>query len=177
MQQHWTGHRRNNNPCPPSLHHPEEEGDSSATLTACGKKGYTRRTFRDTNRAGIEHCCLSSIRKTKFLSTGQYIFLHVSCMQKRWELGNNNPYLRFSTEPWLTPNPGTWLPKSWTQWEMKRIPWSLTLSNLFTSLDSRLTIWPVVVFPMAELLRRRVWNKRGIQRIGFPCWYKFTLKT
>lgn len=30
-----------------------------------------------------------------------------------------------------------------------------TSSNLLTSLESRLTIWPVVVFPMAELLRRR----------------------
>lgn len=32
---------------------------------------------------------------------------------------------------------------------------SPTSSNLLTSLDRRLTIWPVVVFPMAELLRHR----------------------
>ena len=41
---HWTGCRGKNNPCPPGLHHLEEEKDSSATPTPRAKKGRSRRT-------------------------------------------------------------------------------------------------------------------------------------
>lgn len=39
---------------------------------------------------------------------------------------------------------------------------SPTSSNLLTSLERRLTIWPVVVFPMAELLRHRACTETRI---------------
>ena len=41
---HWTVCRGKNNPCPPGLHHLEEEEDSSATPTPRAKKGRSRRT-------------------------------------------------------------------------------------------------------------------------------------
>ena len=99
-----------NNPCPPGLPHSEEEENSPATPTPCAKKGHTRRTPRDTNQAGKESCCLSIIRKTKFSSTGQHTLLRLSCTQKKRELDKKDPCLRSSTEPWLTPNTGTWHP-------------------------------------------------------------------
>ena len=46
--------QRKNHPCPPGLHHSEEEEDSPATPTPCAKKGHTRGTPRDTNQAGKE---------------------------------------------------------------------------------------------------------------------------
>ena len=107
---HWIWHRGKNNPCPPGLHHPEEEEDSPATPISCAKKGQTRRTPRDTNQARQEHCCLSIIRKTKILSTGQHTLLQRSCTQKKWELDKKDPCLRSLTEPWLTPNPCIWNP-------------------------------------------------------------------
>ena len=54
----YRAHRKNN-PFPPGLHHPEEEEDNPATPTPCTKKGHSRRTPRNTNQAGQEHCCLS----------------------------------------------------------------------------------------------------------------------
>ena len=88
---HWTGHRGKNNPCPPGLHQPEEEGDSSGNNTdSTCQEGHARRTPRDTHWAGQEHCCLSITRKTKPSSTGQPRLLYLSCTQRKWELDKEN---------------------------------------------------------------------------------------
>lgn len=42
---------------------------------------------------------------------------------------------------------------------------AFTSSNLLTSLDSRFTIWPVVVFPIAALLRHRAWGDTDITKL------------
>ena len=122
-----------------------------------------------------------NVRKIQPSSTGQHILSHLSCTQRKWALDKENPCLMSSTEPWLTPNPGTWHPNKLnsvrTIGNGRGSLGQLTWSNLFTSLDSRLTIWPVVVFPMAKLLRRSDWNEKKIQRIGFLQWYQVSLRT
>ena len=44
--------QKKNNPCPPSLHHPEEEEDSPATPTPCAKKDHCRRTPETLTKLG-----------------------------------------------------------------------------------------------------------------------------
>ena len=101
---HWTGKEQPLPSRPSSF----RGGESPATPTPCAKKGHTRGTPRDTNQTGKESCCLSIIRKTKFSSRGQHTLLHLNYTQKKWELDKKDPCFRSSTEPWLTPNPGTW---------------------------------------------------------------------
>ena len=140
---------------------PQSLPENSAPL----KKGRSRRTLRDTTHTGQEHWCLFIIRKIKFSSKGQYTLLHLICRQKKWELDKENS-LSYAFKRILA-NAKHWhlasqKAKHSKDRKCKRIPQGqLTWSNLFTSLDSRLTIWPVVVFPMAKLLRRSAWNKRG----------------
>lgn len=38
-----------------------------------------------------------------------------------------------------------------------------TSSNFWTSLDNRLTVCPVVVFPIATLLSRNAWEKKNVK--------------
>ena len=40
----------------------------------------------------------------------QPTLLHLSCTQRKWELDKEHTCLKSSTEPWLTPNAGTWHP-------------------------------------------------------------------
>ena len=184
MQQALNLVQKKNNPCPPSLHHPEEEEDSPATPTPCAKKDHCRRTPETLTKLGknTAACPLLKyvadlVRKTKPSSIGQHILSHPSCTQRKWALDKENLCLMSSIEPSLTPNPGN-LASQWAKHSEKEGKWKgilqgqLTWSNLFISLDRRLTIWPVVVFPMAELLRRSDWNERNIQRIGFLQWYQ-----
>ena len=109
--------QKKNNPCPPSLHHPEEEEDSPATPTPCAKKDHCRRTPGTLTKLGknTAACPLLKyvadlVRKTKPSSIGQHILSHPSCTQRKWALDKENLCLMSSIEPSLTPNPGTWHP-------------------------------------------------------------------
>ena len=122
MQQHWTGGRGKNNPCPPGLHHPEREEDSSGsnTDTTC-QEGPLRNFYggplqtltklsKNTTACLLLKYIADNVRKTNFSCTGQNILSHLSCTQRKWELDKENPCLMPSTEHWPTPNPGTWHP-------------------------------------------------------------------
>lgn len=117
------------------------------------------------------------IRKIELSPTGQHV-LPGSCTQKKWELDKKNPYVlnrilacaksgtRHSHKVNYKKEGGKWKRMAQVQ---------LTWSNLFTSLDSRLTIWPVVVLPKATLLRRSAWNREK-EKIIFWHWYQATLR-
>ena len=121
VKQHWTEGRGKNNPCPPGLHHPEREEDSSGsnTDTTC-QEGPLRNFYggplqtltklsKNTTACLLLKYIADNVRKTN-LSTGQNILSHLSCTQRKWELDKENPCLMPSTEHWPTPNPGTWHP-------------------------------------------------------------------
>ena len=90
MQQALNRAHRKNNPCPPGLHHPEEEEDIPATLPPRAKKGQSRRTAGALTKLGknTAACLLlkyiaDNVRKTKPSSTGQHILSHLSCTQRK----------------------------------------------------------------------------------------------
>ena len=89
---------------------------SSNTNTMCQERPL-QEDPRNTNQAGQEHCCLSitevccrPCQKNKTLIYRTTHISHLNCTQRKWELDKENPCLMSSTEPWLTPNPGTWHP-------------------------------------------------------------------
>lgn len=105
--------------------------------------------------------------------------IHLHCTQEKWELEKKNTYvlnrILARTPPWHLTFQWGELYKKGGKWKRKAQV-QLTWSNLFTSLDSRFTIWPVVVLPMAVLLRRSAYNKGGKDRIIFWCWHQATLR-
>ena len=165
---HWTGHRGKNNPCPPSLHHLKRRKTvQAANWHHVPRRAVPRRatpegplTKGDTNQAGQDLCCLSITeacctqrQKNKIII---YRAIHMITSKLHTE--------EMSWIKRTLADPRTWHPNKLNA--VRRMEngrgslGQLTWSNLFTSLDNRLTIWPVVVFPMAELLKRRAWNER-----------------
>ena len=60
---------------PPGLHQLEEEEDSPATPTPSAKEGHARRTPRDTNQAGQEHCYLLLEKQNFYLHNNTYNYI------------------------------------------------------------------------------------------------------
>ena len=121
MPQQWTGCRRKNNPCPLGLHHPEggrqlrQQHWHHMPRKATAKLLW--RTPTNTNQAVQEHYCLPTTevyciqcQKNKLFIYRTKLLSHLSCTQRKRALDKENPCLMSSTEPWLTPNPGTWHP-------------------------------------------------------------------
>ena len=102
------------------------EGRQSSKPTPHAKKDHTRRTPRDTNQAGQEHCCLSIIRKTKHSPKRQHagITSKLHAEKKQHWIKRTLILCPQKNPNWCqTLAPG--IPISWTQWkgwEMEETP-------------------------------------------------------